>query len=50
MSHITKESWELISDELIYIIDSNRGEDEEYIKHELEMYLTAEGIIEVIED
>lgn len=51
MEKITRESWELIAEEIINIVEDNRdyGNDE-ITARELEKLLTDEGIIEVIKD
>ena len=49
MSKITRESWEQIAEEIIYIVESNSG-DQDAMINELEGYLEAEGIIEIIPD
>lgn len=48
MGRITKESWEIIANEIIFIVSTN--DNEEDACQELEDYLTGEGIIEVVED
>ena len=43
---ITKESWELIVNEIIYIVETNHDDAEK----ELKEYLEGEGIITVVND
>lgn len=46
---ITKESWDLIFEGIIDVVDRNLA-DPDSLKGELEDYLTGEGIIEVIRE
>ena len=48
MGKITRESWDFIVENIIYIVMYN--EDLDTIYNELEDYLTGEGIIEIIEE
>lgn len=45
---ITRESWELIAENIVYIVEKN-SQDYDAAINELEGYLTGEGIIEVTE-
>lgn len=51
MNKITKESWELIAEEIINIVEENRdyGSDD-ITARELKEYLEDEGIITVVDD
>ena len=48
-NRITRESWNMIAQEILYVVDNNYY-DVDAIFNELEQLLTAEGIIEVIDD
>lgn len=51
MEKITRESWELIAENIINIVEDNKNfGNDEITMGELEDYLTNEGIIEVMKE
>ena len=49
MGRITKDSWDLIFEGIMDVVDRNLA-DPDALKAELEEYLTDEGIIEVMRE